>query len=128
MKQSGLIHNIIPCNNDLFISDWPEVWESLFTGESSHDRPDVVTRIFEMKAREVMKDIEEGGVLGRVLSIIAIVEWQKRGKNSLLLQNGWGFGKFLEKTIFRPSYNYVVVDKLGLIVAPNDLPDDCRHI
>ena len=78
----------IPFNNDLFKSDWPEVWESLFSGESSHDRPDVVTRIFEMKAKEVMKDIEEGGVLGRVLSIIAIVEWQKRGKNSLLLQNG----------------------------------------
>ena len=33
-----------------------------------------------MKAQELMKDIEEGGCLGRVISIMAIVEWQKRGK------------------------------------------------
>ena len=65
---------------NFLISDWPEIKESLFSGESSHDRPDIVTRVFEMKAQELMKDIEEGGCLGRVISIMAIVEWQKRGK------------------------------------------------
>ena len=70
-------------NPNVLISDWPEIKESLFRGESSHDRPDIVTRIFEMKAKELMKDIEEGGLLGRVINIMAIVEWQKRGKNSL---------------------------------------------
>ena len=54
---------------DLFITmtasaDWPEIRESLFPGENSFDRPDVVGRVFEMKAQELIKDIEHGGVLG----------------------------------------------------------------
>ena len=69
---------------DLFITytcsaDYPEILESLFPGESSHDRPDVVTRVFEMKSQELIKDIEQGGVLGRVTAILVVVEWQKRG-------------------------------------------------
>ena len=69
---------------DLFITmtasaDWPEITESLFPGESSHDRPDVVTRVFEMKSTELIKDLMDGAILGRVLVILAVVEWQKRG-------------------------------------------------
>lgn len=70
---------------DLFITmtadaNWPEITESLFPGESSHDRPDVVTRVFEMKSNELIKDIMDGAILGRVLVMLAVVEWQKRGK------------------------------------------------
>ena len=69
---------------DLFITmtasaDWAEIIESLFPGETSMDRPDVVSRVFHMKAKEFIKDIEDGGVLGRVIAILAVVEWQKRG-------------------------------------------------
>ena len=69
---------------DLFITmtasaDWPEIIESPFPGETSMDRPDVVSRVFNMKAKEFIKDIEDGGVLGRVIAILAVVEWQKRG-------------------------------------------------
>ena len=60
-------------------ASWPEITESLFPGESSHERPDVVTRVFEMKANELIKDIEDGGVLGIVLAIMVVTEWQKRG-------------------------------------------------
>lgn len=70
---------------DLFItmtasSDWPEITESLKPGQSSHDRPDIVTRVFEMKANELLSDLMDGGILGRVIAILAVVEWQKRGK------------------------------------------------
>ena len=69
---------------DLFITmtasaDWPEIIESLFPGETSMDRPDVVSRVFHMKVKEFIKDIEDGGALGRVIAILAVVEWQKRG-------------------------------------------------
>ena len=70
---------------DLFVTftasaDWPEIKESLKPGESSHDRPDVVTRVFEMKSKELIDDIMEGNIFGKVVSILAVVEWQKRGK------------------------------------------------
>ena len=60
-------------------ASWSEITESLYPGESSHERPDVVTRVFEMKANELIKDIEDGGVVGRVLAIMVVTEWQKRG-------------------------------------------------
>ena len=63
----------------LYITDWPEIKESLFEGELSQDRPDIVSRVFEMKAQELIKDLMEGAILGRVLVILAVVEWQKRG-------------------------------------------------
>ena len=72
---------------DLFLtftasSDWPEIAESLGPGQSSHDRPDIVTRVFEMKAQELLSDLMDGGILGRVIAILAVVEWQKRGNRT----------------------------------------------
>ena len=51
-------------------SDWEEIQQSLFPGENSHDRPDVVTR-----------DLTKRGVLGKVQAIMLMTEWQKRGKS-----------------------------------------------
>ena len=70
---------------DLFVTftasaDWPEIKNSLKPGESSHDRPDIITRVFEMKSQELIDDIFEGNIFGKVVSILAVVEWQKRGK------------------------------------------------
>ena len=62
-------------------SDWEEIKESLFPGENSHDRPDVVTRIFEQKVKELIRDLTKRDVLGKVLAIMLMTEWQKRGKN-----------------------------------------------
>ena len=71
---------------DLFVTmtasaDWKEIKDSLRPGESSHDRPDVVTRVFEQKSKELIDDIMEGEIFGKVVAILAVVEWQKRGKN-----------------------------------------------
>ena len=69
---------------DLFVTmtasaDWKEIRESLRPGESSHDRPDIVTRVFEQKAKELIDDIMDGDIFGKVVAILAVVEWQKRG-------------------------------------------------
>ena len=69
---------------DLFItmtasSDWPEISESLGPGQLSHDRPDIVARVFEMKSTQLLEDLMDGAVLGEVIGYLAIVEWQKRG-------------------------------------------------
>ena len=62
-------------------SDWEEIKSSLFPGENSHDRPDVVTRIFEQKVKELIRDLMKRGVLGKVKAILLMTEWQKRGEN-----------------------------------------------
>ena len=62
-------------------SDWEEIQQSLFPGENSHDRPDVVTRIFEQKVKELIRDLTKRGVLGKVQAIMLMTEWQKRGKS-----------------------------------------------
>ena len=67
-----------------------EIKESLFPGENSHDRPDVVTRIFEQKVKELIKDLMKRGVLGKVVAIMLMTEWQKRGEilpNHITLTN-----------------------------------------
>ena len=81
MSVRTLSYSTLILLSHLASSDWPEITESLFPGESSHDRPDIVTRVFEMKSRELIKDLVDGAILGRVKVILAVVEWQKRGKN-----------------------------------------------
>ena len=70
---------------DLFVTmtasaDWQEILDSLEEGESSHERPDIVSRVFEMKSTEFLDDICDGHVFGKILAIVAVVEWQKRGE------------------------------------------------
>ena len=58
---------------------WKEIKDSLFPGENSIDRPDVVSRIFEVKVKELIKDLMKRNVLGKVKAILLMTEWQKRG-------------------------------------------------
>ena len=78
LKLNETILNVF-CTTSNF-SDWEEIKESLFPGENSHDRPDVVTRIFEQKVQELIRDLMKRGVLGKVVAIMLMTEWQKRGK------------------------------------------------
>ena len=59
---------------------WQEIKDSLYPGENSQDRPDVVSRIFEVKVKELIRDLMKRNVLGRVKAILLMTEWQKRGK------------------------------------------------
>ena len=60
-------------------ADWPEIAESLLPGQLSQDRPDIVSRVFEMKSNQLLEDLMKGGILGEIIAILAVVEWQKRG-------------------------------------------------
>ena len=58
---------------------WPEITESLNPGEESTDRPDIVERVFEMKLRELLHDLKNNHVLGKVKALMWVREYQKRG-------------------------------------------------
>ncbi len=69
---------------DLFITmtcnpNWPEILHELRPGEEANDRPDLTSRVFNMKFNALFKDLLHNGVLGIADVDIHVVEWQKRG-------------------------------------------------
>jgi hypothetical protein len=67
---------------DLFVMftcnpKWKEITDALFQGQTAKDRPELVTRIFNLKLNTLLKDIKDG-VLGNVIAKIWVIEFQKR--------------------------------------------------
>lgn len=58
---------------------WPEILRELAPGETVYDRPDLVSRVFEMKKKALLKDILDHRFLGRVVAHVYTIEFQKRG-------------------------------------------------
>ena len=69
---------------DLFIiftcnSKWPEITRELWPNQIAADRPDLTARVFNIKLREMMKDLCEKHWLEKVIAYIYVIEFQKRG-------------------------------------------------
>ena len=58
---------------------WPEIVEQLEVGQTAQDRPDVVARVFKLKKDQLMNDIVQGSILGKVVAHMHMIEFQKRG-------------------------------------------------
>jgi hypothetical protein len=48
-------------------------------GQQPQDRPDLVTRVFKIKLKELINDIHKKHILARTIAGIYVVEFQKRG-------------------------------------------------
>ena len=59
---------------------WPEITSSLKTGQIPSDRPDLLSRVFNIYLKDLIADITGRHVLGRCVSHIYVIEFQKRGK------------------------------------------------
>ena len=69
---------------DLFITftcnlKWREITENLYPGQTTSDRPDLVIRVFKIKVNNLLNDIFKNGVLGKVVTHVQVIEFQKRG-------------------------------------------------
>jgi hypothetical protein len=69
---------------DFFITmtanpNWEEVRKNLRRGETAADRPDLVSRVFKAKLRELIHDLTVKGVFGKAIAYTYVVEFQKRG-------------------------------------------------
>ncbi|KAH8933125.1 hypothetical protein BDL97_18G013900 [Sphagnum fallax] len=60
-------------------SNWSEIFHELRPGEEANDRPDLTSKVFNMKLNALLKDLLQNGVLGIAMADIHVVEWQKRG-------------------------------------------------
>ncbi|XP_044598675.1 uncharacterized protein LOC123274930, partial [Cotesia glomerata] len=69
---------------DLFITftcnpKWKEIEELLVQGQKSHDRHDLIARIFHVKIKHMMNLLTKGCIFGKTKCHMYTVEWQKRG-------------------------------------------------
>jgi hypothetical protein len=69
---------------DLFITvtcnpNWLEILHELRRGEETNDRPDLTSKVLNMKFNAFLKDLLQNGVLGTAVADIHVVEWQKWG-------------------------------------------------
>ena len=68
---------------DIFLTmtcnpNWPEITRELHPGKTAYDRPDLVSRVFQMKKQALLQDIMNGA-LGRTVAYVYSIEFQKRG-------------------------------------------------
>ena len=59
-----------------FPPNTPELVAELLPGQSPQDRPDLVARAFEVKKNLLLNEIIKGGVFGRIVGYISVVEYQ----------------------------------------------------
>ncbi|MCH92436.1 helicase-like protein [Trifolium medium] len=70
---------------DLFITftcnqNWPELHRVLTQqGLKPEDRPDLLCRVFKIKLDQLIKDIKEGEIFGKVKAVVYTIEFQKHG-------------------------------------------------
>ena len=60
-------------------TNWPEITENLEPGQKAQDRPDLVARVFKQKKDQLMQDLISGGILGKAVAQLHVIEFQKRG-------------------------------------------------
>ena len=57
---------------------WQEIVDNLYQGQQSHDRPDLIAKVFNLKLKALMA-VLNNGAFGEVQAFIYTVEQQKRG-------------------------------------------------
>jgi hypothetical protein len=58
---------------------WLEIKRALPVRQQPQDRPDLVTRVFKIKLKELINDIHKNHIQGRTIAGIYVVEFQKHG-------------------------------------------------
>lgn len=58
---------------------WEEITSALLPEQQPHDRPDLIARVFELKRKALIKEIQEKKVFGRTVGHVYTIEFQKRG-------------------------------------------------
>jgi hypothetical protein len=71
---------------------WVEITRELLPGQAAHDRPELVSRVFQLKKEALIDDIYKNGIFGRAVAYVYTIEFQKRGLPHIhlliFLQNG----------------------------------------
>jgi hypothetical protein len=58
---------------------WKEIRDNLEAWQKAEHRPDLVARVFNLKLKELLKDLCKNNVIGNVVGKVHVIEFQKRG-------------------------------------------------
>jgi hypothetical protein len=69
---------------DIFLTmttnpNWPEIERELLPQQTVVDRPDLVSRVFQLKKKALMNAVLKDGIFGPCLAHVYSIEFQKRG-------------------------------------------------
>ena len=69
---------------DLFITftcnpHWKQIHDNIYPGQKPHDRPDITARVFKIYLEDLLKDIIDRQLFGKVVGWVYTIEFQKRG-------------------------------------------------
>ena len=69
---------------DLFVTfttnpKWPEIQCELEPFQDANDRPDLISRVFNLKLKALLEDILKNNIFGKVNAHLYVIEFQKRG-------------------------------------------------
>ena len=103
--------------------NWEEIQNELRDGQTAVDRPDVVSRIFKLKQRQLLNEIKSG-ILGKVKGHVNTIYFQKRGMPHchflFIIENSENIWQEIDKTVIaelsdpnnpRTSNLYILVKK-----------------
>lgn len=58
---------------------WKKIDDSLYPHQKPCDRPDIVSRIFNVKSKQLLDDLTKKQIFGKVSAYVYVIEFQKRG-------------------------------------------------
>ena len=60
---------------------WQEINDALFPRQTAENQQDIFVRVFKLKLKSLLHDLFNGQkpVLGKMVALIYVIEWQKRG-------------------------------------------------
>ena len=61
-------------------TNWPEIQAALLPGQDAQSRPDLVARVFHQKLKAMLHELTFHGIFGHCVSMLMVVEFQKRGQ------------------------------------------------
>ncbi|XP_071575058.1 uncharacterized protein [Temnothorax nylanderi] len=106
---------------DLFITftcnpKWKDITDALLPGQKTHDRHDIIARVFQLKVKKMMALLNKSSLFGKVCCYMYSVEWQKRGLPHIHIL------LWLEQRIFSD-----MIDKVICAEIPDPLKDSLLH-
>src|SRR6266498_3278355 len=68
---------------DLFVTftynpKWSEITKELLSHQTPADRPDLTARVFHIKLQELLRDLCDKHLFGKVIAYVYVIEFQKR--------------------------------------------------
>ena len=113
---------------------WKEIADSIENYQVAANRPDVVARVYQLKLKELIKDIQEKQILGVVIARIHVIEFQKRGLphcHMLMWIDEYDVpqtGEDIDKTISAEVPDPQTLPELHNIIMSNMIHGPCGEI